>query len=275
MARIDNLTNYLTDIASAIKNKKGDESPIKASEFDTEIENLPSGGGKYAPTYVYNFTFQSYTGNDLTYETENLDTRYFTTLANMFYGCTLLRYLNVSQWNVDNVTNMNYMFYNCNKLCQNPDGTYSSLNVKKWNTEKVETMDRAFYAVPLDPLDDISQWDVRKVRSMQYTFNGDSAMLMGNEKLDLSGWHTDSLENINYIFNRRKFLRKLDIRNFNFDKVTTYSSAFDNFYADCEIIVNSEKEKTWLKERFDHLTNIKTIEEVESYNITEERKNIW
>lgn len=43
MARIDSLTNFLTDIATAIKTKKGDDTPILASNFDTEITNLPSG----------------------------------------------------------------------------------------------------------------------------------------------------------------------------------------------------------------------------------------
>lgn len=45
MARVDNLTNFLTDVASAIKTKKGDNTDILASNFDTEIANLPSGGG--------------------------------------------------------------------------------------------------------------------------------------------------------------------------------------------------------------------------------------
>lgn len=45
MARTDTLTNYLTDVATAIKTKKGDNTPIQASNFDTEIANLPSGGG--------------------------------------------------------------------------------------------------------------------------------------------------------------------------------------------------------------------------------------
>lgn len=45
MARTNNLTNFLTDVASAIKTKKGDSTPIPASNFDTEITNLPSGGG--------------------------------------------------------------------------------------------------------------------------------------------------------------------------------------------------------------------------------------
>ena len=44
MARIDNLTNFLTDVASAIKTKKGSQTNIPASSFDTEILSLPSGG---------------------------------------------------------------------------------------------------------------------------------------------------------------------------------------------------------------------------------------
>lgn len=45
MARTDNLTNFLTDVAAAIKSKKGDNTAIPAANFDTEIANLPSGGG--------------------------------------------------------------------------------------------------------------------------------------------------------------------------------------------------------------------------------------
>ena len=44
MARINNLSNFLTDVATAIKNKKGSETPIPAANFDTEISNLPSQG---------------------------------------------------------------------------------------------------------------------------------------------------------------------------------------------------------------------------------------
>lgn len=45
MARTDTLTNFLTDVATAIKEKKGDNTPIQASNFDSEITNLPSSGG--------------------------------------------------------------------------------------------------------------------------------------------------------------------------------------------------------------------------------------
>lgn len=44
MARTNSLTNFLTDVAEAIKEKKGSEADITASNFDTEILNLPAQG---------------------------------------------------------------------------------------------------------------------------------------------------------------------------------------------------------------------------------------
>lgn len=42
MARTNNLDNFLTDIADAIRNKAGTQAPIPASTFDTAIRNIPS-----------------------------------------------------------------------------------------------------------------------------------------------------------------------------------------------------------------------------------------
>lgn len=44
MARVNNLTDFLTDVASAIKTKKGSSTVIPAANFDTEILALPSQG---------------------------------------------------------------------------------------------------------------------------------------------------------------------------------------------------------------------------------------
>ncbi len=40
MARTDNLTNFLTDVADAIREKKSSAGTIQASNFDTEISNI-------------------------------------------------------------------------------------------------------------------------------------------------------------------------------------------------------------------------------------------
>ncbi len=44
MARINSLSDFLTDVATAIKAKKGDSTSIPAANFDLEITNLPSQG---------------------------------------------------------------------------------------------------------------------------------------------------------------------------------------------------------------------------------------
>lgn len=113
MARTDTLGHFLTDVADAIREKGGTNESIQASEFDTAIENLPSGGGKYAPTYV---RFGSPNGNDLSYETSNLDTSNMVTMQNMFYGCNTVTSLDCSGFLSPNLTKANSMFYNCTQL---------------------------------------------------------------------------------------------------------------------------------------------------------------
>lgn len=44
MARTNNLTNFLNDVATAIKTKLGDNTPIPASQFDTKIGEIETGG---------------------------------------------------------------------------------------------------------------------------------------------------------------------------------------------------------------------------------------
>lgn len=50
MARTNNLTNFLTDVSNAIKQKTGDNTPIPASDFDTEILSIETGGNYQSKT---------------------------------------------------------------------------------------------------------------------------------------------------------------------------------------------------------------------------------
>lgn len=43
MARVDNLENFLTDVADAIREKKGTQDQIPAENFDTEIKSIETG----------------------------------------------------------------------------------------------------------------------------------------------------------------------------------------------------------------------------------------
>lgn len=84
MARIDTLANFLTDVATAIKNKTGKTDAITPANFDTEINSIEASGvninnAKDLENYLYegadifnNYiknipnTYETYTSNPIT-----------------------------------------------------------------------------------------------------------------------------------------------------------------------------------------------------------------
>lgn len=50
MARVNNLTNFLNDVATAIKTKLGDNTSIPAAEFDSKIMEIETGGNYQSKT---------------------------------------------------------------------------------------------------------------------------------------------------------------------------------------------------------------------------------
>lgn len=139
MARIDNLNNFLTDVADAIRTKTGSSDTISAEDFDTEIENIPSGGGDdwsdigyssmpktYKSSYdyakeVYDNWPSSYTnvGMILVPHRPNLvimplvDTSLDTENGSWFYNCVKLEEIPAI---VFNSKTTNSMFNKCGKL---------------------------------------------------------------------------------------------------------------------------------------------------------------
>lgn len=74
------------------------------------------GGGKYTPRHLSMLRFSNYTGTELDYEVENLDTSNLTSMASTFFNCSKLEKLDLSNWNTTNVTSTKQMFYNCQSL---------------------------------------------------------------------------------------------------------------------------------------------------------------
>ena len=64
------------------------------------------------------------------------------------------------------------------------------------------------------------------------------------------------------MFNNCTQLTSLDIRNFVFTKVTSYSNMFNGVPTDCLIIVKGDIEKEWITSKFTTLTNVKTVAEL-------------
>ena len=81
-------------------------------------------------------------------------------MENMFDYCDSFN-SDISNWDVSNVRNMNGMFYGCVKF---------NSDLSKWNVSKVEDMNNMF-AFCNAFNSDLSKWDVSRVSCMSYMFH--------------------------------------------------------------------------------------------------------
>ena len=88
-----------------------------------------------------------------------------TDMSFMFSNCnSLLSLPDISKWNTINVTNMNSMFSDCNSLSTMPD-------ISKWNTDNVTNISSMFSNCNiLSPFPDISKWNTYNIIDMSFFF---------------------------------------------------------------------------------------------------------
>lgn len=224
MARTDTLGNFLTDVAEAIRAKEGTTGKIPASEFDTRIANLSSGGtAKYAPRAI---SFEYYTGDELDYELANLDASNVTVLYNFLAGCENIKSLDISGLTFGTITDMRYGFYNNSSL--------TSLILGNLDTSNITTLFYAFASNDVLPSLDLSSLDFSNVTNMYGAFSWDEG------------------------------LKFLDVRTINFSKVTSYTDMLYKVPTSCEIIVADDTQKQWFASKFGSYGNVKTVAEYEA-----------
>ena len=86
---------------------------------------------------------------------------YYTT--GWFYGCTNLEEIeNIERLDTSKVTNMNSVFYNCDKLV--------TLDLNTFDTSNVTSMNAMFYSCDMLESLDISEFDTSKVTDMECMF---------------------------------------------------------------------------------------------------------
>lgn len=217
MARIDTLANFLTDVATAIKNKTGKTDAITPANFDTEIESIESGGGgKYAPRFI---SFYQYTGTELNDEIANLDTSNITSFANMFND-TGLTSVDISHFNTSNVTNIDYMFYGSDVLV-------STIDMSAWDLGKLYKSQYVFqnaYKIPKIILPKTGTCQPSYINNMFYN-------CQALTELDLGVLDTSKVSGMSDVFNRCYALEELDLSSWNTDKVTIMRDMFNSMRA--------------------------------------------
>jgi surface protein len=140
----------------------------------------------------------------------------------MFNACTSLQYqdasstnINLSLWDVTNITNMRGMFQLCDKFngvlwktlksgnvdlrnmfygAGNFNNGGSNVGIQQWNTDDVTRMDSMFQSA-FAFNSDISAWDTGNVTNMEFMFAGNA---VSNHIFNqpIGGWNVDNVNNM-------------------------------------------------------------------------------
>ena len=129
------------------------------------------------------------------------------TMYRMFYGATNFN-SDISNWDVSNVTNMNYMF---------SYATNFNSDISNWDVSNVTGMRNMFhYATNFNS--DISDWDVSNVTNMSYIFH-----FATNFNSDISNWDVSKVTGMDHMFHNAESFNQ-DLSAWETDNVTACNS---------------------------------------------------
>lgn len=151
---------------------------------------------------------------------EKLDTSAVTNMQSVFKENSALKKLDLSAWNVDNVTTMVNMFMG------NFMGTeLTYLNLSGWNTHNVTNMQNMFqYNDQLRTIDGLTDWDTRRVTTMTNMF-----ARSGVRHLNLASFDSASLLEMDGAFSQMLALEDIEFgAQFTVANVTKMNSLFNN-----------------------------------------------
>ncbi len=241
----------------------------------------------YAPADCYQLMYDGTTRSAMSslksFNAENLNTSRTTTMARMFRDVALTS-LDLSGFDTGAVTDMSYMFYNCNKM--------TTLNVTGWDTSKVETTRCMFYfdnklteiigeeAWNLNNVEtvqsmfractslvtlDVNNWGLAKTKNFSGFFcaNSDNTGAMALKNLvGMENWNIQSVETLSDAFYGCGKLETMDMSGWNVTNLTEMSHMF----ADCYKLKNvyftgwQTTSLTSMDAIFNHCTSVETVD---------------
>ena len=155
-------------------------------------------------------------------DVSNLDTSKITSMNGLFSKCDSSAYgstLNVSGWDVSNVTNMTDMLNGYR-------GQIEGLG--RWNTSKVTICANTFYNCCFATHLEVGTFDVSNVTDMRRMFSRCKSLL----SLDVSGWDVSNVTNMTDMFSGCKSLLSLDVSGWDVSNVTNMT----NLFGVCEVL---------------------------------------
>ena len=249
MAKTDNLSDFLTDVANSIRTKTQTSEPINAQDFSDKILSIQSESTlkklldttKSADHLFYNY--QGTSVNDLI---QPSDTENVTNMSRVFGGCSNLT--EIPLLNTSKAENMPGMFYDCSALTTIPqldtskvvdmlgmfNGCTNLTSIPLLDTSNVTNMNYMFNDCM--SLATIPQLDTSKVTTMQYMFSGCTALTT------VPALDTSNVTSMTSMFRNCRSLKSILMTNIGFDLSISASTQFER--EDLLVILNNLKPVT-------------------------------
>lgn len=173
------------------------------------------------------YLFAYYELNSIPY-LNKINTSSVVNMDHMFYECTNLTSLDLSNFDTSNVTNMSYMFCICRNL--------TSLDVSSFNTSNVSNMQSIFSSAGKLSSIDLSNWDTRNVTIMQSMFYYCYELETIIGKLDVRNCTT-----LSSMFERCGELKNVTLKNIKVN-ITLGSSTYYGTKLTNETLINTAQE---------------------------------
>ncbi|EOI01602.1 bacterial surface protein 26-residue [Enterococcus moraviensis ATCC BAA-383] len=184
--------------------------------------------------FAYLSTLETIEGADL------IDTGGVTNMRAVFFCCSKLTDVDVSNWNTSKVTSMLSLFRDTEKLTDADVSEWDTINVtnmfsmfssaesltkldlSKWNTSKVTNMAGMFFCT-FNLMDlDLGDWDTSQVTDMSSMFSAATRLT----KIDIANWNTSNVTDMGWMFKDASNLVDVDVSGWDTTKVTDMSSMF-------------------------------------------------
>ena len=153
----------------------------------------------------------NYAFNHNIYDLNFIDTSKITDMSNLFINCEYV--IDVSNWDVSNVTNMLAMFYCCYDF---------NCDLSKWNVSSVTNMHSLFRRCNKFTGKGIENWNVSNVTTMSGMFNK-----CNNFNCDLSKWNVSNVENTSYMFNKCYKFEGKGLENWDISNLKRWKNMFN------------------------------------------------
>lgn len=216
-------SSFVTNDGKIEKSKVSTVTFSSKTQFPEDSSSLFKGN-KWGLEYIY--------GSPDLSEVKNM--------SSMFQGLSILKNLDVSDWNTSNVENMSSLFKDSSNIT-----SWGASGFSHWKTENVKNMSHMFEnvgTVNKAGAVDVSEWNTQNVTDMSYMFTNSKIASFGESNFE--NWNTSNVTNMSYMFSKIGLTQSLKIQNWDTSKVTDMSHLFEEVYPQNQTGFDVENWKT-------------------------------